>query len=115
MAQDGDDLGDGGRVGGVALPLVARRATGVEARQGGRRSWATGGIENDLGHDASLGLEAPSLAQPQPQPQPQPRPAERLVARRPAWKAVAARNASLDACHSDEPVLPCLLVVAIVV
>jgi len=33
-----------------------------------------------------------------------------------AWKAVAARNASLDACHSDEPVLPLpLLVIAIVV
>jgi hypothetical protein len=32
----------------------------------------------------------------------------------PLWKAAAATNASLDACHSDEPVLP-LLGIAIVV
>jgi len=32
-----------------------------------------------------------------------------------AWKAVAARNASLDACHGDEPVLPFPVVIAIVV
>jgi hypothetical protein len=58
VAHDGDDLGDGRRVGGVALALVARQAPGVVARQ---RRWgarAAGGIEQGLGHKASLRIES---------------------------------------------------------
>jgi hypothetical protein len=40
-----DDFLDGRRVGGIELPLVAGRATGVVARQGCGRSPPTGGIE----------------------------------------------------------------------
>jgi hypothetical protein len=34
VSHDGDDLGDGGRVGRIALALGARRAAGVDAGQG---------------------------------------------------------------------------------
>src|SRR3982751_434312 len=40
-----DDLLDGRRVGGIELPLVWGRATGVVARHGCGRSPPTGGIE----------------------------------------------------------------------
>jgi hypothetical protein len=53
-AHDGDDLLDGRRVGGIELALVARRAPGVIARQGRRRTAPTGGIENyGHGHEIS--------------------------------------------------------------
>jgi hypothetical protein len=54
VAHYSDDLGDGGRVGRVALALVSRRAPGVVARQGRRRARAAGGIEQGLRHEASL-------------------------------------------------------------
>jgi len=54
-AYDRDDLLDGGRVRRVAHPLVAWRATGVEARQRGGRAATTGGIEQTLGHLSSFG------------------------------------------------------------
>jgi hypothetical protein len=49
-----DDLGDARWIGGEPLPLVARRPAGMKAWQRGRRARATGGIEKDFGHDASL-------------------------------------------------------------
>jgi hypothetical protein len=36
LAHDGDDLLDGGWIGGIATALVARRSAGVEARHRGR-------------------------------------------------------------------------------
>jgi hypothetical protein len=49
-----DDFFDGRRVGGIELPLVAGRATGVVARQGCGRSPPTGGIERSRdGHGIS--------------------------------------------------------------
>jgi hypothetical protein len=53
VSHDGDDLGDGGRVGWIALALVARRAARVEPGHGQWRSRATRGIEEHLGHNAS--------------------------------------------------------------
>ena len=51
------DLLDRRRVGRVADPLVAGRATRVELRQRGGRATAAGGIEQQLGHDPSSGWE----------------------------------------------------------
>ena len=62
LAHDGHDLLDRRRVGRVAHPLVARRATRVELRQRGGRATATGGIEQKLGHDPSSGWESPETA-----------------------------------------------------
>ena len=56
-AHDGDDLLDGRRIGRVAHALVARRAAGVEPGHRRRRAAATGGIEQQLGHDPSSGSE----------------------------------------------------------
>jgi hypothetical protein len=52
-AHHGDDLFDRWRVGRVANALVARRSTGVESRHRGRRTTASGGIEQRLGHVSS--------------------------------------------------------------
>jgi hypothetical protein len=53
-AHHGDDLPDSRRVSGLELPLVARRATGVVARQGRGRSPPIGGIEGSRdGHGIS--------------------------------------------------------------
>ena len=49
-AHDGDDLFDLGRIGGVALALVARRSTGMESRHRRRRWTSTGAVEL-FGHD----------------------------------------------------------------
>ena len=54
-AHDRDDLLDLRRIGRVAQTLVARRATGVEAGHGRRRSASAGAIEQQLGHDPSSG------------------------------------------------------------
>jgi hypothetical protein len=53
VPHDGDDLGDGGRVGRVALTLVVWRSARAEAGQRGRRAQTARGIEKDFGHDAS--------------------------------------------------------------
>jgi hypothetical protein len=45
LAHDGDDLLDGGRIGRVAQPLVARRAPGEVAGHGDRRATAAGGVQ----------------------------------------------------------------------
>jgi hypothetical protein len=45
LAHDGDDLLDRGRIGWVAQPLVARRASGEIAGQGDRRAATAGGVE----------------------------------------------------------------------
>ena len=57
-AHHGDDLLDGRRVRRVAHPVVARRPTGVEARQRGGRTATTGGIEQTLGHWSSFGQQS---------------------------------------------------------
>jgi hypothetical protein len=44
LAHDRDDLLDRGRIGRVAQPFVARRATGEVAGQGDRRAPAAGGV-----------------------------------------------------------------------
>jgi hypothetical protein len=55
-AHDRDDLLDGGRVGWVAQPFVARRMTGVKPRHRRRRPSTTGGIKNDgSGHGLCRG------------------------------------------------------------
>jgi hypothetical protein len=51
---DRDDLLDLGRVGGVTVPLVARRVADVGSRQRRGRPAAPGAIEHELGHDRLL-------------------------------------------------------------
>jgi hypothetical protein len=46
VAHDGDDLLDGGRVGGIADALVARRAAGVVAGHGRRRTAPPSRVEH---------------------------------------------------------------------
>jgi hypothetical protein len=46
LAHDGDDLLHGRRVRGIELSLVARRTSGVVARQRRWRAPPAGGIEN---------------------------------------------------------------------
>jgi hypothetical protein len=52
-AHDRDDLLDGRRICRVAVSLVAWWAAGVESRHRRRQSPATGGVEQQLGHDPS--------------------------------------------------------------
>jgi hypothetical protein len=54
LAHDGDDLLDGGWVGGIPAAFVARRSAGVEARHRGRGSATAGSIEQHVGHDTLL-------------------------------------------------------------
>ena len=56
------DLLDRRRIGRVAQPLVARRATRVELRQHGGRTTAAGGIEQHLGHDPPRVGRSPETA-----------------------------------------------------
>jgi hypothetical protein len=56
-AHDGDDLLDGRRVGRIAVSLVTWRAAGMESRHGRRRPPTTGGVEQQLTHGPSSGLE----------------------------------------------------------
>jgi len=57
MTHDGHDLLDDWRVGRVAHSLVARRPTGVVARQGRRRATPPRGIQQH-GHGTSLDQSA---------------------------------------------------------
>jgi hypothetical protein len=54
-AHNGDDLLHLRWIGRVAQTLVARRSTGMESAHGRRRSTSTGAVEQQLGHDPSLG------------------------------------------------------------
>jgi len=54
-AHDRDDLLHGRRIGRIALSLVTRRAATLKAGHGRRRPPTTGGVEQQLGHNASSG------------------------------------------------------------
>jgi hypothetical protein len=74
----GDDLCDRWRIGWVPLALVAGRTAGMESGHRRGRPTASGGIEQQFGHDASLKFgERLRLHLLRPRPN-----------RRTAWKAV---------------------------
>jgi hypothetical protein len=100
MAHHGDDLLDSRRVGGIELPLVARRTSGVVAGHGRERATPTGGIEH-CWDDHGISSQSHSVRSPLPYQQSR-------ISRTPSPLQIALSlpdgDAELGALGNDTPV-----------